>query len=175
MTISGRSETKSAATVLAGLKEIAAAMKGQLSERQRRTSLDRSDFGNLAEAGFLLTGVPSQVGGLWHGIQHSVRSYAEMVYTIASGDPSVALVAAMHPCVLSGWLAVEQAPEPFSNAWKDQREFCFQSAKNGALWGTLTSEPGSGGDILKTRTRAEPDGRGGALLTGDKHFGSGSG
>ena len=163
------------AAVLARLREIAADMKPQLSERQRRRSLDPADFARLAEAGFLLTGVPAEQGGLWRGIRQSVRPYCEMVYSIATGDPSVALVAAMHPAVLCGWLAIEEAPGALTGAWRAQRDFCFRSAKEGALWGTLTSEPGSGGDILKTKCRAEPDGRGGFLLTGDKHFGSGSG
>jgi alkylation response protein AidB-like acyl-CoA dehydrogenase len=39
----------------------------------------------------------------------------------------------------------------------------------------MTSEPGSGGDILKTRTRAEEGSAGTYLLSGEKHFGSGSG
>ena len=56
------------------------------------------------------------------------------------------------------------------------------TAAAGALWGTITSEPGSGGDILRTRTLAVPGGEangdvpGAAYrLSGDKHFGSGSG
>ena len=36
-------------------------------------------------------------------------------------------------------------------------------------------EPGSGGDVAKTKTLAKPDGNGGYRLSGQKHFGSGSG
>jgi alkylation response protein AidB-like acyl-CoA dehydrogenase len=45
----------------------------------------------------------------------------------------------------------------------------------GAFWGTVASEPGSGGDVSRTKVEARlgPDGR--YLLSGRKHFGSGSG
>jgi alkylation response protein AidB-like acyl-CoA dehydrogenase len=56
------------------------------------------------------------------------------------------------------------------------------SALEGRQWGTITSEPGSGGDIARTKSLAEADGRDDAAIpgrtyrvTGDKHFGSGSG
>ncbi len=165
----------SATAVLTRLESIAMNMREQIGERQRRRHLDPQDFAMLRDAGFFLTGVPEEQGGLWRGLRGSVRSYSEMVYTIAKGDPSVALVAAMHPTVLSSWLGLDSAPEPYSSAWAAQREFCIGSAKAGDIWGTLTSEPGSGGDILKTRTKAEPSTGGTFLLSGEKHFGSGSG
>ena len=165
----------SADTVIRALDEIAGAWSLQRSERQRRRTLDPADFDRLRASGYLLTGVPAEAGGLWRGLQASVRDYSQMVGALAKGDPSVALVAAMHPAVLSGWLAIETAPEPYREAWSDQRARAFDSARRGELWGTLTSEPGSGGDIMKTRARAEAHGDGSARLTGDKHFGSGSG
>jgi alkylation response protein AidB-like acyl-CoA dehydrogenase len=51
----------------------------------------------------------------------------------------------------------------------------------GEQWGTITSEPGSGGDISRTRAVATPVDREPFIagrsygVTGDKHFGSGSG
>jgi alkylation response protein AidB-like acyl-CoA dehydrogenase len=48
------------------------------------------------------------------------------------------------------------------------------AALAGAWWGTITSEPGSGGDIGKTKAVAATDGRS-WRLSGEKHFGSGSG
>lgn len=47
--------------------------------------------------------------------------------------------------------------------------------RDGAWWGTVTSEPGSGGDIAVTKAVARSDGQGGYRLSGDKHFASGSG
>jgi alkylation response protein AidB-like acyl-CoA dehydrogenase len=96
-----------------------------------------------------------------------------MLRELARGDPSVALVAAMHPAVLAFWLGVEtvdDAPE----AWAEQRAAFFESARGGHWWGTVISEPGSGGDPARTRTRALPEAEGWRLY-GEKHFGSGSG
>ena len=122
-----------------------------------------------------MTGVPAEQGGLWRGIRQSVRPYCEMVYAIATGDPSVALVAAMHPAVLCGWLTIEEAPGAVAGAWRAQRELLLPVGEGRRAVGDADLRAGGGGDILKTKCRAEPDGRGGFLLTGDKHFGSGSG
>jgi alkylation response protein AidB-like acyl-CoA dehydrogenase len=44
------------------------------------------------------------------------------------------------------------------------------------MWGTITSEPGSGGDLLRTKATAKTTGTPGSyLVTGQKQFGSGSG
>ncbi len=143
------------------------------SERMLRRSLDPADFERLAAAGYLRTGMPERSGGLWRGLAASVRDYAEMVRVLAEGDACVALVAAMHPSVLSFWLAVETVRVQ-DDAWQRQRETCFTSAKAGHWWGTMISEPGSGGDWLATRTRAGADGEA-YRLSGEKHFGSGAG
>ncbi|PJF33668.1 MAG: hypothetical protein CUN57_01540, partial [Phototrophicales bacterium] len=44
----------------------------------------------------------------------------------------------------------------------------------GHFWGTITSEPGSGGDVFNTKTRAEKTDSG-YQISGLKHFGSGTG
>ena len=139
------------------LQSVAAQFARQTPERQLRTSLDRQDFDALAEAGFLKVGVPIEKGGLWRGLPNSIRLYADMVRTIAHGDPSVALVATMHPGVLIFWLAPESAPEPYDAAWQEQRAWCFQTALEGHWWGTMTSEPGSGGDIMKNQSHRNAD------------------
>lgn len=153
--------------------ELAAGFADERAERSRRTSLELADFAALAEAGFLLTGVPAAMGGLWQGVDRSARPYCAMLRELARADPSLALVAAMHPAVLAFWLGVESvAQEPA--AWAAQRNRFFESARAGHWWGTVISEPGSGGDPSRTRTRAVRVGDA-WLLTGEKHFGSGSG
>ncbi len=145
------------------------------NKRQRRRELVAEDFDRLREAGFLLTGVPVELGGLWESTAESTRAICEVLRVLAGGDSSVALVSAMHPAVLSFWLASPEAPAAFAEPWRAQRSQVFESAREGAWWGTITSEPGSGGDVANTRTVARrPDG-GGYSLTGQKHFGSGSG
>ncbi len=158
--------------VMRDLASVAAGFSKDVISRQRRRHLDPYDFDQLKETGFLLTGVPADQGGLWKGPARSARAYSQMVRTIAHGDPSVALVASMHPAVTGFFLGVESVDdEPV--AWRVQRQWVIESARE-HWWGTVTSEPGSGGDILKTRSIATPE-KDHFLITGDKHFGSGSG
>lgn len=157
--------------------ELAGRFAGERAERMGRTALDPADFDALAEAGFLRAPVPRSEGGLFESFATSTRPIAELLRTLAGGDPSVALVAAMHPAVLSFWLAVDEAPDPTEvGAWAEQRRFVFGSALDGHWWGTITSEPGSGGDVSRTRTVAVPtDEPLVHRLSGAKHFASGSG
>ena len=124
--------------------------------RQLRTDLVRSEFDELAEAGLSLSGVPTDQGGLWESMPTSTRAICELLRTLARGDSSVALVCAMHPSVLSFWLASPVAPEPYSAAWETQRRAYFEAVVGGAWWGTITSESGSGGDVLNTKAKASP-------------------
>lgn len=162
----------------AGLESLVAAWKPQRSERQARRHLDRADFDALRDHGLLLTVVPETLGGLWHDTATSARTVCELLRLLATADPAVALVSAMHPSVVGYWLFSPELSQP---AWEAQRRAVFTGAAAGEQWGTITSEPGSGGDIGRTRATAAPttgmafmEGRGYAV-SGDKHFGSGSG
>jgi alkylation response protein AidB-like acyl-CoA dehydrogenase len=164
-----------AGSVQARVAEVAERFARNRPERQLRRHLDAADFDELARAGYLLTGVPADMGGLWVDIQTSTRPISEILRTIARADPSVALVSSMHPAVLSFWLCQPQAPEPHTAAWRDQIRYVAQTALDGCWWGTITSEPGSGGDVGKTRTIAKRAENGTYRISGQKHFGSGSG
>lgn len=163
--------------VAAKVQTISSAWRGHRSERQGRRALDHADFDALAAAGLLELAVPVEAGGRWEGAQ-SARPVCEVYRDLAGADPSVALVSSMHPAVLGYWLFT---PGEASSAWADQRAAVFASALAEEQWGTITSEPGSGGDIMKTKTVAVPaDGEPFLpgmpyALSGDKHFGSGSG
>ena len=165
--------------MLAATQEIADRWRGERQERQRRRALDPGDFRALADAGFLGVAVPQGEGGFWDGVERSARPLSDVLRTLAAGDPSVALVAAMHPAVVSMWLAPPDQDDP---AWAEQRAAVVRTVKEGHQWGTVASEPGSGGDTSKTRTLAEPSSSDAAplpgrtyRLSGDKHFGSGLG
>jgi alkylation response protein AidB-like acyl-CoA dehydrogenase len=166
-------------TILENIKEISARFAQERSERQRRRELVRADFDLIRDAGFLLTCVPTQYGGAYESRMRSTRPQSDMLRILAQGDPSVALVASMHLGVIDGmvsWTSIEQAPKPFTKAWDEQRRWVFQTACDGHWWGTIISESGTGGDMAKTKAAA----RLGAtpntyLLSGQKHFGSGSG
>lgn len=121
--------------------------------------------------------VPAEFGGGWLDPIRSTRAVTELLRTLASGDAAVALVAAMHPGVLSFWLDAGDG----SADWMKQRSAVFDTAMAGKQWGTMASEPGTGGDIAKTRTEALPAPVAVSLpgdgyrLSGQKHFASGSG
>lgn len=149
---------------------VADSFAAQRDERATRTGLTAEDFARLADAGFLRVGVPHERGGLWQGVRASVRDYCLLIRTLGRADPSVALVAAMHPSVLSFWLA---ASDTDNAALKAQAEQNFERALEGHWWGTITSEPGSGGDPMRTRAEAERMGSHWGV-TGAKHFASGS-
>ncbi|MEY2422463.1 MAG: hypothetical protein QOI95_2530 [Acidimicrobiaceae bacterium] len=159
--------------------EIAADWRSNRADRQARRALDPADFTRLADAGFLHVAVPEDMGGLWRSVAETTRATSDVLRTLAAADPSVALVSSMHPSVIGFWLA---QPEQSSASWNEQRAAVCASAAEGKQWGTITSEPGSGGDILRTKTQAFPDATDPAALpgaayriSGDKHFGSGSG
>src|SRR5258706_7341781 len=85
--------------------QIADEWRAARSERQARRELDKDDFDRLRSAGFLHTAVPREMGGLWRSVGESTRSVCALLRTLARGDPSVALVSAMHPAVIGFWLA----------------------------------------------------------------------
>lgn len=160
------------------VQSIATEWRGQRSARQPRTNLEQADFDALRDAGFLLAAVPVDLGGLWTDVRSSARMACELVRALASADPAVGLVSAMHPAVVGYWLC---NPDPSQPDWEAQRQAVFASAAAGEQWGTITSEPGSGGDIARTKAKAVPNsdqpfmvGRSYGV-SGDKHFGSGSG
>lgn len=162
--------------VAAAVETLSARFATERAERQRRRSLLVDDFTELGKTGFPLLAVPVEHGGDWSSVRNSTRLICELLRTLARGDSSVALVAAMHPSVLAFWLASPDAPEPYTLAWKAQQEWVWSTVREGAWWGTITSEPGSGGDVSRTSTQAEEDDETGKYrITGQKHFGSGSG
>src|SRR5687768_4140850 len=74
------------------------------AERMARKALDRADFEVPARAGLARTGVPADLGGLWQGPTQSARPVAMLLRKLAGVDPSLALVASMHPTVLLMWM-----------------------------------------------------------------------
>lgn len=163
-------------SVLQDVADLASQFAADRAERQLRRELDAADFERLAETGFPLTAVPVTQGGVWASLGDSARNICELLRRLARGDSSLALVSAMHPAVLSYWLT---APDELSReaTWVQQCGEIWDLVKQGCWFGTITSEPGSGGDITRTRTLARPagSGRDDYVISGQKHFGSGSG
>lgn len=157
---------------------IASEWRADRARRQARRHLDRADFALLRDAGLLAAIAPADAGGLTSSIATAVRPLCALYRQLAAADPSVALVSSMHPAVIAFWLATSDPAQP---AWEEQRRAVFAGAVAGEQWGTITSEPGSGGDIARTRAVADPAAGDGPLpgatyaVTGEKHFGSGLG
>lgn len=167
-----------AQSILNNIRDIANDFASERSERQRRRELLKEDFDRLRESGYLMVAVPTEFGGIWDGDKTGTRRVCEILRTLAHGDSSIALVSAMHPAVIgsAGWLSISEAPEPYTSAWEEQRQWVFKTVQEGHFWGTIMSEPGSGGDNTKSSSMAKPgSGNVQYLLSGQKHFGSGSG
>jgi alkylation response protein AidB-like acyl-CoA dehydrogenase len=160
------------------IDEIAEEWEADRRARQARRALHHEDFARLREAGILRLPVPVELGGHWSGPSESFRALCEIYRRLATADASVALVSSMHPAVIMFWLA---SPDPTQSEWEVQRRAVFASALDGDQWGTITSEPGSGGDLARTRATAVRLGGESSkfgdvyAVSGDKHFGSGSG
>jgi alkylation response protein AidB-like acyl-CoA dehydrogenase len=159
-----------------GVGEVSEQFARDRRARQLRRELDPADFDALRKAGFLLAGVPVAQGGTWESVPKSTRAVCEILRVLARGDASVALVSTMHPSVLAFWLATPQVEPEYDDAWQRQRDEVIRSAVDGAWWGTITSEPGSGGDVSRSKATAKPEpSSDGYRLSGQKHFGSGTG
>jgi hypothetical protein len=162
-------------TVLEEAPKLASEWASQRSDRQQCTKADPADFNSLRKIGVPLLAVPAEFGGTWESLSQSARPICTMLRTLAQGDPSITLASAMHQLVLSSW-RIPTVPEPYAQSWAKQRREVFQTVLDGAWWGTIVSEPGSGGDTGLTRAVAEPEQPPLKYrLTGQKHFGSGSG
>jgi alkylation response protein AidB-like acyl-CoA dehydrogenase len=162
--------------LLANVGEIATRFANDRRQRQQRRALDPADIAALKQTGLHLAAVPEEHGGWWQDRRRSLRSHCQALRLLAQGDASLALVATMHPSVLCFW----RDPDPPSRgqaAWEAQKREIFGTVIDGGWWGTITSEPGSGGDIARSRVSAIPDGDGlhAFRISGEKHFGSGSG
>src|SRR5262245_42203525 len=167
--------TASIATVQHNIEAITKRWSSELTTRLQRRALDPADFETLKDAGLALTGVPEDMGGVWQSARLSTRPTGALFRSLARVDPSVALVATMHPTVLAVWRDQPSDAPVNSAAWREQRDRVLLAAKAGCWFGTVSSEPGGGGDLMATRATAAPSGDGRWLVSGDKHMGSGSG
>ncbi len=155
------------------IEGIVAAWMPSRRSRLDRKALDKTDFLALTEAGLTLTGVPENFGGFWHNGEKSALPIAMLFRKLATVDPSLALVATMHPTVLLMWMT--GPTDRGSVGWNEQREMIFSAVKEGHWFGTVASEPGIGGDLLATKAKAKSEGDRVWRMSGDKFMASGSG
>ncbi len=161
--------------ILEQVPKLAQEWADQRAERQRRTKADPADFARLGDLGIPRMAVPVELGGTWESIAQSARPICTMLRALAPGDSSVALTSTMHQLILNAW-RMPSVPQPYTQGWDAQRREVFQTVLDGAWWGVIVSEPGSGGDTSLTRSEATPSNPPwGYRMSGNKHFGSGMG
>ena len=166
----------SVTSIMEAAPKLAEEWASQREDRQNRTKADPADYQSLRELGFNLMAVPVEFGGYWEDLSRSGRSLCTVLRMLAKGDPSITLSSSMHQGVLASW-RVPSVPEPFNEGFQQQRKEVFSTVADGCWWGTIVSEPGSGGDTGLTRAACIPEEEGSLKfrLSGQKHFGSGSG
>ena len=166
----------SIASILEAVPQLAEEWAAEREDRQSRTEADPADYDRLRALGINLMAVPVEFGGTWENLAQSARPICTMLRGLAKGDPSITLSSAMHQGVLASW-RVPEVPDPFNKGFQQQRKEVFSTVTDGAWWGTIVSEPGSGGDTGLTRAACIPEAAGSLKyrLSGQKHFGSGSG
>jgi alkylation response protein AidB-like acyl-CoA dehydrogenase len=164
------------AAVSKNIEELSQSFRATWRERQLRRALDAADFDQLRIAGFHLTGIPRSHGGLQGELGEWTRGVCGMLRTLARVDSSLALVASMHPSVMAFWTALPRIAPEHQAAWDRQTAYVVQRALDGAWWGTITSEPGTSGYLMRSKAAAVPStDPPGYRISGAKHFGSGSG
>jgi alkylation response protein AidB-like acyl-CoA dehydrogenase len=89
LTIDRKGRTMDAAAAHENIRTIVAEFAAERRERQRRRELMPADFARLRDAGFLLTGVPIDQGGIWESVGKSARLICDMLRLLAHGDSSV--------------------------------------------------------------------------------------
>ena len=163
-------------SILEAAPQLASEWAAEREDRQTRTEADPADYQRLRDLGIPLMAVPVEFGGTWESLAQSARPLCTLLRTLAAGDPSITLASAMHLGVLGSW-RIPTVPDPYNDAWQKQRKEVFQTVVDGAWWGTIVSEPGSGGDTGLTRSRCVPEAPDSLKyrISGEKHFGSGSG
>jgi alkylation response protein AidB-like acyl-CoA dehydrogenase len=108
---------------------VAAEWSSELAARLERRALDKADFAALREAGLTLTGVPERMGGVWQSGARSTRATGAIFRALARVDPSVALVATMHPTVLALWLEEPVETLVDASAWREQQDRVLTAAR----------------------------------------------
>jgi alkylation response protein AidB-like acyl-CoA dehydrogenase len=119
------------------------------------------------ESGVLAAPIPSELGGLGVDLACAARG----IRRLAQRAPSTALALSMPLGNAANARLRDDAVSPSSrSALQRGRAFLVEKALAGEILAVANSEPGSGGDLANTRTRAERDGRGRVRLRGKKSF-----
>ena len=132
--------------LLTDIETLAATWAGERAERIQRRHLDPDDFEALAGTGYLELVVPVDHGGRWRSMTET-GSAADRCRSPAGGRRSRGGAGGVDaPCrrrVLDCRPPVR--PSRSERPGRPSRLPSFATALDGHFWGTITSEPGSGG------------------------------
>ena len=88
-------------TVVENIRALASEFANERGERQLRRDLRRADFDKIRDSGYLLTAVLVDQGRISESVEKATRPICDMLSILAQGGPSIALVSAMHPAVIT--------------------------------------------------------------------------
>ena len=144
--------------MLSTAAELAKAFADRAEEHDRAGVFPAANYDDLREAGFIGLTVPTSHGGLGADF----KTYTQVVRVLAAADASTVNALNMHWTVMRFLDALADE--------RQQREVFGAAVEEGALVGSLTSEPGFTlrvGLAIATKVRKTPEG---FIVSGHKHF-----
>ena len=148
------------AEALSTARRLSAAFATGAAERDARRALPRKELELLSASGLLGITVPAAFGGA----DVCARTLAEVFRLLAYGDPSIAQIPQSHIVYVNVLRRQGSA---------DQQKFFFAEVLAGRRFGNAQSEAGTR-HVQDYRTRLMPDGDGGFVLNGTKHYSTGA-
>ncbi|MCG5214792.1 SfnB family sulfur acquisition oxidoreductase [Streptosporangium sp. KLBMP 9127] len=148
------------AEAVAAARTLAAEFAPGAAERDARRLLPVEELERLSASGLLAITVPREYGGA----DVRAETLAEVIRLLAAADPNIAQIPQSHFAYVNV-LRRQGTPE--------QRTFFFAGVLAGDRFGNAQSEAGTK-HVQDYRTRLIPDGDGGFLLRGVKHYSTGA-
>ncbi|GAA0946110.1 SfnB family sulfur acquisition oxidoreductase [Actinocorallia libanotica] len=151
---------RDAAEAVEAAARLAAEFREGAAERDAQRRLPHEQVARLSASGLLGITVPAGHGGA----DVPVRTLAEVIRLLATGDPSLAQIPQSH-FVYINVLRRQGTPE--------QQKFFFGEVLSGRRFGNAQSEAGTR-HVQDIRTRLSPAGDGSYVLDGLKHYSTGA-
>jgi alkylation response protein AidB-like acyl-CoA dehydrogenase len=131
------------------VKKLLPLLEAREAELDRNAEPALENLRDLRRAGLLRLNVPTTFGGLGAGLSESV----EVLRELAQGSPSTALMLAMHNSTLANYLLdPDLVPRSERDYFRAQREWAWEAAAQGKIFGVANSEQGVGGNVRASKT-----------------------
>jgi alkylation response protein AidB-like acyl-CoA dehydrogenase len=137
------------------------------AELAGQTRLPAETVAEIRRSGLLAAPVPKALGGA----EADLRTVALWLRRLARVAPSTAICLAMPLANAANTRIPEHAVPGAERAVLERsKRWVAERARAGEILAVANSEPGAGGDLASTRTRAQQDDQGVVRLTGKKSF-----